>query len=267
MATHEINGTSLHVEIRGNGPETIFFSHGLLFHHGMWHHQLDAFAERYRCVAWDHRGQGRSGREGGRDMDTLARDAAALIEAVQADTGCGPVHFAGLSMGGFVGLRVAARRPELLRSLALLDSSAEPEVKPGQYALLNTVVRLFGTGPVLGRVQPILFGASTLADPARADTVAFWTEWLRGLPRDVVQAVRGVIHREGVTDELAAIRCPTLVLVGEEDMATSPRKSERLAAGIAGARLVRVPRCGHMSALEDPEAVNAALAGFWDGLG
>ena len=71
----------------------------------MWRFQVAAFRDRFRCVAWDHRGQGRSElTEGGYDMDTLADDAAALI----AQLGIAPVHFVGLSMGGFVGMRLAA---------------------------------------------------------------------------------------------------------------------------------------------------------------
>jgi pimeloyl-ACP methyl ester carboxylesterase len=81
-----------------------------------------------------------------------------------------------------------------------------------------------------------------------------------GTPR----AVRGVIERAGVAGELHRIRTPTLVVVGEEDIATPPEKAEALAAGIQGARLVRIPHAGHTSTLEQPAAVNAALARFVD---
>ncbi len=276
MPSREINGTHLHCVDLGEGPELVLFSHGLLFHQGMWAQAMAHFTEghaeripakRFRCVAYDHRGQGQSGREGARDMDTLADDAAALIERLQAEYRCGPVHFVGLSMGGFVGLRVAARRPELLRTLVLLDSSAEPESNPKKYRRLNTVVRLFGViGAVQKRVLPVIFGRSTLEDPERAAVVQFWTDWLKNLPRDVTAAVQGVIMRAPVVDELAHIRCPTLIVVGEEDKATPPHKSERMAAGIEGAHLVRLPRCGHMSILEDPAATLTAMEAFWNAL-
>ena len=262
MPTRKTKGTSLHYTITGSGPETLFFSHGLLFHAGMWEAQVAAFSGSYRCVTYDHRGQGQSGREGDRSMDTLAEDAIALME----DLELGPVHFVGFSMGGFVAQRVAARRPDLVRSLVLLDTSAEPEAKPMQYALLNTAVKLFGVGPIKGRVLPILFGRSTLEDPAQAGMVAQWTTWLSALPKDITAAVKGVIERDSVEEEITAIACPTLVVVGEEDVATVPAKSQRIAALIPGAKLAFLRRCGHMSPLEDPEGVNAALTEFWNEL-
>jgi pimeloyl-ACP methyl ester carboxylesterase len=76
------------------------------------------------------------------------------------------------------------------------------------------------------------------------------------------RAVEGVLTRESVVPLLGRIRCPTLVMVGEEDTATVPAKSEEIAAGIAGARLVRIPRAGHMSPIDAPEAVTAQLRGF-----
>jgi pimeloyl-ACP methyl ester carboxylesterase len=89
----------------------------------MWRFQVAAFRDRFRCVAWDHRGQGRTEvTDTGYDMDTLADDAAALVAVL----GIAPVHFVGLSMGGFVGMRVAARRPELIRSLALMGPPPTP---------------------------------------------------------------------------------------------------------------------------------------------
>ena len=122
------NGVSFHYEdTRGAGP-AIVFSHGLLMSGRMFSAQMQALSDRYRCVAYDHRGQGESSDPGGRvhDMETCYRDAVAVIEALDAR----PCHFVGLSMGGFVGMRLAARRPDLLYSLTLMETSAEPE--PGQ---------------------------------------------------------------------------------------------------------------------------------------
>src|SRR6266516_2952817 len=97
---------------------TVVFGHGLLMSGRMFDAQIDALRGEYRCIAIDWRGQGDSPpARSGYDMDTLAGDAIALIEQVVGEA----VHFVGLSMGGFVGQRVAARRPELVRSLTLLD--------------------------------------------------------------------------------------------------------------------------------------------------
>jgi pimeloyl-ACP methyl ester carboxylesterase len=265
MPDIQVQGVRLHYEESGDGPATIVFAHGLLFDRRIFAHQRAALARRYRTIAFDFRGQGESEiASSGYDMDTLSEDAAALIEALAA----APCHFVGLSMGGFVGLRLAARRPELVRSLALLDSSAEPEDRANlsRYRLLNLIARLFGFRPVAGRVVRILFGKTSLAE--RRDLVDLWRERL--LSRDrrgVTRAVAGVIEREGVVDELARIRVPTLVLVGEQDTATTLEKAQRMRDGIAGAELVVVPGAGHMSSIETPEAVTRALVSFLERAG
>jgi pimeloyl-ACP methyl ester carboxylesterase len=255
-----VQGTRLHVEDTGGGGPAIVFSHGLLLSTRLWDAQVDALRSDFRCIAYDHRGQGRSEVPDARciDMDTCAGDAAALVEAL----GVAPCHFVGLSMGGFVGMRLAARRPELLRSLSLLETSADPEPNAAKYRLLNVVARFVGPWAVAGRVMPILFGRSFLSDPARAPERERWRAVIAANRRSIWRAVNGVIERQGIHEELARIGVPTLVVVGEEDVATVPAKAERIAAAIAGARLVRVPRAGHSSPVEEPAAVTAALRDF-----
>jgi 3-oxoadipate enol-lactonase len=263
MATRILcNGVRLAVEDSGGRGPTVLFSHGLLYTLRMWDAQIATLRARFRCVAYDHRGQGQSDAPAtGLDMDTLTEDAAALI----ASLGLGPVHFVGMSMGGFVGMRLAARRPELLRSLVLIDTSGGPEPPENvpRYRRLEWVARWIGTWPVLGRVQAIMHGASARQDPARAADLRAWREYLLQVDaRAMGRALEGVLQRESAMPLLPAIRCPTLVMVGEEDTATVPARAEELAAGIAGARLVRIPRAGHMSPIDAPEAVTAELGSF-----
>ena len=262
MPTIEIHGAELYYDERGSGPETVVFAHGLLFDRRIFDEQVAALSERYRVIAFDFRGHGGSEvTKGGYDMDSLAADAAGLIEAL----GAAPCHFAGLSMGGFVGLRLAARRPELLRSLVVLDSSADPEPRENlpKYRLLQAIARLFGLGAVAGRVMPILLGKTTMEHPARREMRELWRARVVGQDRvGVTRAVSGVLARDGVYDELPGIRVPVLVLVGEEDTATVPETSERIRDAIPGAELVTIPGAGHMSSIEAPEAVTRALEAF-----
>src|SRR4051812_42503438 len=127
MATFELDGMSLYYEDTGPGStgETIAFSHGLLWGTELFAPQIAALKARYRCIAWDHRGQGKSGSDHRDtiDMELVWQDAVQLLEAKVA----GPVHFCGLSMGGFVAMRMAARRPDLVRSVILLETSSDPE--------------------------------------------------------------------------------------------------------------------------------------------
>ncbi len=261
-----VNGTRLYVEDTGGSGPAVVFSHGLLVDARVWDHQVAALRSRFRCIAYDHRGQGRSAvpRERSITIDTCTADAAALVEAL----GAAPCHFVGLSMGGFVGMRLAARRPELIRSLALVESSSDPEPPENvpRYRLMNVVARFVGPRILAGRVTAILFGRSFLTDPARARERAEWTARIAANRRAIWRAVNGVIERDAIHGELGRIRVPTLVVVGEEDVATVPAKAERMAAAIAGARLVRIPRAGHSSPVEEPAAVTAALEGFLESL-
>lgn len=259
-----VNGTRLYYEDTGPGStgQTIVFSHGLLWDTELFAPQLAHFKGRYRVIAYDHRGQGRSADDPSRciDMETLYQDAVALIEAL----GIGPVHFAGLSMGGFVAMRLGARRPDLVRSLLLLETSADPEPAENvpKYRKLNFIARWLGLSLVADKVMPIMFSQDFLTDPARAAERAHWRRKLVGNRRSIWRAVNGVIERNGVYEELGRIECPVLVLVGEQDVATVPAKSDRIHAAIAHSKLVRVAKAGHSSSIEQPAAVNAAIDAF-----
>jgi pimeloyl-ACP methyl ester carboxylesterase len=263
MPTISVNGTHLYYEDTGPGStgQTVVFSHGLLWNTELFSPQIAALRGRYRCVAWDHRGQGRSAADHRHciGMELVWQDAVALLEKLDP----GAVHFCGLSMGGFVGMRIAARRPELLRSLMLLETSADPEPEENlpRYRLLTRATRLLGPGAVASRVLPILFGKTFVNDPARAQERARFVELLRAR-RDIWKAVNGVIDRAGVLDELRRIAVPTLVLVGDEDVATTPAKARRIRERIQGAQLVEIPRAGHSSSVEQPAAVTAAIERF-----
>lgn len=255
----EIHYLDTHDPALGPDAPTIVFGHGLLFSGWLFGPQIEALRTDYRCIAVDWRGQGRSSAPAGAyDMDTLTADAIALIEQLDV----GPVHYVGLSMGGFVGMRLAARRPDLVRSLTLLDTSAQPEPAENvrKYKLLATVYRLLGIGPVRKQVEPIMFGPGTLADPRRRTVVDAWVRELKPVPRAGMRtAILGVVDRHGVEDELAQIQAPTLVAVGADDTATVVSKSEFLAEHIAGARLEVVPDCGHSSTIEQPEQITQLI--------
>ena len=261
-----VRGAGLHYEERGAGPETIVFAHGLLWSGRLFDRQVEALAPGYRCVTFDFRGHGRSEvTADGYDMDSLAADAAGLIEAL----GCAPCHFVGLSMGGFVGMRLAIRQPRLLRSLILIETSAdpEPEASRRKYHRMNFAARWIGLGPLVKPVMRIIFGRKFLGDPARAALREQCRRQLAGGNRmGIIRAVNGVIDRQGIYEQLERIAAPTLILVGDQDLATPLASSERIHARIAGSRLRVLPGAGHTSTIEEPAAVNAAIADFLAGL-
>jgi len=243
--------------------DTVVFGHGLLFSGWMFHRQIAALRRRYRCVAIDWRGHGDStASTSGYDIDTLTADAVALIELLAV----GSVHYVGVSMGGFVGLRIGARRPELLRSLALLDTSAEAEdgATAGRYRLMARIYRFTGITPLRRIVARLMFGPSFLADAASRSTLDEWQSRLRHCSRAAISdAVRAVAARASVEQEITAITVPTLVVVGADDIPTPPQKAQRIAELIPGAHLVQLPHCGHSSSLEQPEVITQLLCAFY----
>ncbi len=263
MPKQTLGGAGIWYEDTGSGTQTIVFAHGLLWSGAMYAPQVAALRDRYRCVTFDFRGQGKSDVTlWGYDMDTLTADAIALIEFL----GVAPVHFVGLSMGGFVAMRIAARRPDLVRSVALLETSAEVESREKivRYRLLGAIGRYLGFGLVAGSAMPIMFGKTFMTDPGRkAERDAYRSALLKNDRIGISRALGGVIGRTSVEAELANIRMPALVIVGDEDVATVPAKAEAIARGISGATLVTIPRAGHTSTLEEPAAVTAALERFF----
>lgn len=264
MPKIRVNDVELYYEESGSGPETIVFSHGFLMDHSMFRAQIAALQDTFRCIAYDHRGHGQS--EVIRDayeMDDIYNDAVALIEALD----CAPCHFVGMSTGGFVGLRLGIRRPDLVKSLVLMDTSADVEEsgKVTQYNLMLKTVQTIGWRPVIGRVMPILFHDNFLSDNARKKEVETWRKIVTGHDRKgVLPFGRAIFSRDSVAGQLDQIKVPTLVVVGKHDAATPLAHSQRLADQIPDAHLRVIPDAGHSAAVEKPKQVTNALTMFYE---
>ncbi len=258
MPKIEVNGIELFYRERGpKGAPPVVLAHSLFFDHRMFGHQLEKLSDRYRVVAYDHRGHGSSAcpADGDYDMDTLANDAAGLIEALDL----GPVHFAGNSMGGFLALRLAVRRPDLIRSATALGSSAEHEHRAEEFRPLVQALKAHGGGPVIDPIMHIMFGDQTLADPNKAQMRDFWRAHIAALPSSIGEAAHAVVERRGVIDEMHRSRRPILAIAGGEDHAYSVALSENMAKVAPDGRCVVVAGAGHSVALEAAEEVNAHL--------
>jgi 3-oxoadipate enol-lactonase len=228
-------------------------SPSMFFDTRMFAAQAAALGDRYRVVRYDHRGQGESARDvrENLDMDTLSEDAAALIEALEL----GQVTFVGNSMGGFVGLRLAARRPDLIASAVLMGTSADVEEQADEMDGLVEVLHEQGIEPVLDGVLQFMMGDTTLTDPSRAEVLQEVTALLRTRTPEYADAAWHIAHRLPVLDELGSITVPVVVVAGTEDHTYPPPKSQQIADGIAGSRLEMMKRTGHVHAMENPEAV------------
>ena len=172
-----------------------------------------------------------------------------------------PPRFAllGLSMGGYIGFELLRQAPARVRRLALLDTSARPDT-PEQSARRRTLIDLARTGR-FGEVADLLYPA--LVHPDRLTDHGLRAQ-VRSMAEETgaeafIRQQTAIMNRIDSRPHLAAIGCPTLVLVGDADQLTPPERAQEIAAAIPGARLVVVPASGHLSTLEQPERVNAAL--------
>ncbi len=257
-----VNGVRLSFIERGSGAETVVFSHSYLVDSRQFEAQISALEGRYRVLAYDHRDHGRSERVAGAyGMEDLYADAVAFVEA----TCDGPVHWVGLSSGGFVGVRLGIRRPDLLRSLVLMDTSAEAEPWPNRakYGLMLAALPWIGFRPLMGETMKAMFGPRFLHDPGRREERGLWRARMMANDRAaIVRFGRAIFSRDDLQVEAGRISVSTLVVVGERDRAKPPAEARRLAAAIPGACLEVIPHAGHLSTIEEPEAVNAVLRSF-----
>ena len=266
-----VNGVRLRVEQEGSGEEAIVFSHGLMRDRRMFDAQVAALHGRYRCVRYDHRGQGdsESPREAVIPFESLYEDAVTLIDTL----GLAPCHWIGLSMGGMVGMRLAARRPDLLRSALLLGTTGE---RDSRGIVIQTRLSLAARrilGPQLAvkvLLEPTMrrfYSPTFRHDPdRRADYVAERADMANKAQTTPSAVIKGVLKRAAVVNELPRIGVPTLVIVGEDDTAITPSKARRLATAIPGARFKIVARAGHTAPVEQPSVVTTLIADFLDGL-
>ena len=253
-----VNGTELYYQDEGpRDRPALVFSHSLFFTSDMFAKQAERFAEGYRVVRYDHRGQGQSARASvdRLDMDTLTDDAAALIEALEL----GPCHFAGNSMGGFIALRLAARRPELLTSCTVLGSSGEEEHKRAEFAPLVAHMQTAGTAGSEDILMYIMFGDTFLADPARATERESYRQAFGALDRSIGDCALQVIDRKNVLPELKGCTVPLMVVAGAEDHTYSVELSQHIVDAVPHGHLKIVSHAGHSVALEEATAVGELL--------
>jgi pimeloyl-ACP methyl ester carboxylesterase len=189
-----------------------------------------------------------------RDADIKAIAARILKDA--------PARFAlaGLSFGGYIAFEMMRQAPARIARLALLDTAARPDTSE-QFAGRKVQIAMAQNGrygEIADLAIPRYLHRSRQNDPAMTGIVRQMVDETG--PEAFVRQLQAIMSRPDSRPLLASIRCPTLVLVGDGDVATPPELNKEIADGISGARYVVVPDCGHLSTVERPEAVNAALA-------
>ena len=260
MPNVQVNGIDLYVETHGDGEPLLLIA-GFACDHSMWADVVGALAGHYRVIVFDNRGVGRSAApDSPCTIRMMAGDAAALLDAI----GVGPVHVAGHSMGGQIAQELALARPGQVRSLMLLSCSARCDER--NKAILETwgeLPRAVEPRLMARLLLPWLYSNAFFTKPGAVEQLLTLL-----LDNPYPPTPQGIYHQSravgdfDTTSRLGEIGCPTLVLVGKEDVLLPVPFSEQLARGIPGAELVVMEKAGHGLLVESPEGVARAMLGF-----
>lgn len=187
----------------------------------------------------------------------MADDVAALLAHLDE----APVHALGLSLGGCVALALALRAPERVRSLILINAFARlPRPGPRRTARLLTRLVLLACAPM--RVVAAHVAGGLFPRPEQRPLYEAAVASLSRTPRRAYLAAMRALAVFDAERQLGAVRCPTLIVAGERDLAVPRAAADRLAAGIAQARLLVLADSGHASNIDQPEALNRAVLEF-----
>jgi pimeloyl-ACP methyl ester carboxylesterase len=261
MPSIDRQGVSIHYDDVGSGPAVVL-GHSFLCSGEMWGPQIDPMSARYRVINADARGHGRSCLLS-QDFDLY--DMVEDVVAVLDDAGVNRAVWAGLSIGGMVAMRAALTVPDRVAGLILLDTHAGSEnaYKKFKYRAMGIGVRAMGVGPFVGEVTKLMFGATTRA--RNKELVSDWSKRFAAVDVPSTLHVLGaLVRRDSVLSRLEEVDVPVLVLVGSEDVSLPPALSREIADTMPNARLEVIDGAGHLSTLEQPEAVSAAMLGFLD---
>jgi 3-oxoadipate enol-lactonase len=253
------NSIEVNYEVHGKeGAPWLVLSHSLACSVRMWDPQIAALQDRYRILAYDTRGHGGTeAPKGEYSLELLADDLFSLLRELKIKT----PHFCGLSMGGMIGQTFALKYPGVFRSLTLADTTSRypAEAWPQWQERIRTAEAK---------------GMAPLAQP----TLERWfTEPFRKSNAAAVEAVRKLILATPVagyvgccyaipkidlTARLKEIKCPLLVIVGEQDPGTPPAMAREIHDNAPGSKLAVLPQAAHLANLEQPERFTRALAEF-----
>ncbi len=255
-----VGDIQLGVSDRGNGP-VLLLVHGFPLDHSLWTSQIEDLSSDFRVIAPDLRGFGCSGISHGIvPMEQYADDLAAMLNAIGIDDA---VTLCGLSMGGYVAWQFWRRHCSRLNALVLCDTRAEadaPEVASTREESADRALAE-GVGFLADAMLEKLLAPSTLRDrPGIAETAR---SMILNTPREgAAAALRGMAVRPDSSRILSQINVPTQVICGEHDAISTVDEMRGIAQQIPRAEYVDIADAGHLSPLENPRAVNAALRDF-----
>ncbi|WP_052665551.1 alpha/beta fold hydrolase [Nitriliruptor alkaliphilus] len=255
-----VNGQELYFEDSGGDGPPIVLSHGFLMDHEMFHHQVTEFTPAYRVVTWDERGFGET-RTDGKPFTywDSARDLFGLLDHL----GIERAVLGGMSQGGYLSLRAALLQPDRVRALVLIDTQAPPE-DDDKIAGYQVMIDQWVAGGYQEELASVVAGL-IIGDPE--EEPRWKAKWRRWPAERLVQAGPALLDRDDISERIPEIDAPTLIVHGGDDLVIPVERAEQLQSAISDCRgLVVVDGAGHVPNLTHPEAVNAAMRSFLQGL-
>jgi 3-oxoadipate enol-lactonase len=261
------DGARVHYLDAGSGDPPVILLHAFPFPAAMWEGQIEALSSRWRVVAPDMPGFGQSepfGDPAVASMEAMAR----LVARVGEELDLPPAVVGGLSMGGYVSFAYLRDHAARVRGLVLADTRAgadTAEVRERRTKQQEDV-RQSGTASLIETQVENLLSEHT--HQHRPDIVERVRDLMQqASPDGVVAALEAMKKRPDVSEELAAVDIPTLLVVGENDKTSPVEVMQEMQERLPNARLTVIPSAGHLSSLEAPEEFNAELLRFLEELG
>jgi len=254
-----INDLSVYVS-GNNESKTILFVHGFPFDHTMWQTQVNEFSKDYKCVSYDIRGLGESPAGDGQfTMESFVDDLEIILEELKLNR---PI-LCGLSMGGYISLRAVERIQEKFSAAILCDTRSEADNNEGKLKRAAGIKRINkeGLAPFVKDFITNCFGDDFKQNRKEA-LQNIIEKSLQFNPVGVKGGLFAMLSRSDTTTSLGKINIPTLIICGEQDTLTPPPVMKEMFHKINKAEFVEIPKAGHMTPIENPQAVNKAIRDF-----
>ena len=241
----------------GTGPAVVLV-HGYPLDGAMWSGVARILARRFRVLKPDLPGRGETAAESGATISDYADFLEAVVRGVSA-----PAGLAAFSMGGYAALALLERRPEGLAAVALVDTRASADDEAGRARRDEAIatVRSAGVKAIADAMVPRLLSPASIQNRDLVERVSRIIT--RQSPKTVEADLVAMRDRPDRRGDLPRVAVPALVVVGDADALTPPSDAQLMAEAIPGARLVTIPGAGHLTPMERPGAVAAALGEFF----
>lgn len=259
MKKTKINDIELAYRDEGQGKPIVFL-HAFPLNQTMWDEQIAEFSSAYRVITFDWRGFGSSGLGSeNSSMGVFADDLSALLNHLEIKN----ATICGLSMGGYAAFAFYRKYTDQVNALILCDTRATADTEENKQARyeMAELARQSEASSIVELMTPRLLGETTLkARPQIIERVKKMIE--TDNPQGIAQALIGMAHRNDSTNSLSEIRCPTLILVGNEDKLTPPSDAEKMNSAIPSSELKIINQAGHLPNLEASAVFNQFVGEF-----